>query len=300
MNRLYIINPASGVIRVNRYKSLINKLTKKYVPLDSIYIVETRMPNDIKKLVEEFIIEHGKEDLIVYVVGGDGTLNEAISVLVSNKIPLVPVPAGTGNDYAKSIYTYITARKIIIESFNATYRTVDVMKTLKGYALNVVNCGFDAKVGNNIKYFRKLPIINGTAKYNLSIALTLLFNKNYKCKIRIDNQPIKGNFTLVAIGKGRFYGGGVEVLPHARLNDKKIDVCLVRATSILEKIRFLPKLKKGKHEEIPGVKMYKCSKVTVVSRKKIPMSIDGETFAANKLKVEILPQVLKIPIDTKK
>lgn len=298
MKRIFIINPASGRIRVQKYEKLINKLMNKYKLGEEFYIFVTEKPNDIKRILDCNITN---EESIVYVVGGDGTLSEALLGLLKHKSNFIPIPAGTGNDYVKSIYEYRSARKIILESFNDRYRKVDIMETSIGYALNVVDFGFDAQVAANIKYFRKIPLISGKFKYNLSILMTLFFNKNYKFKIRIDGKIKKGYYTLCAVGKGRFYGGGIEVLPKAKLSDKYLHVCLIRSTSVLEKLRFLPRLKEGKHEKINGVEMLKCTEFSIVSNKKFPISIDGEIYnSTNRFKVKVIPQILKVSKQTKK
>ena len=295
MNRIFILNPVSGKGRNLKYIGRINKIFKDTE--DNIIIEQTQKPNDVRRIIEKYIEMYGADNIICYVIGGDGTLSEGISIAIKKHIKFVPVPAGTGNDYVRSIYRYKSGRTILKKSIDCKrYRRAGVMQTNRSYALNVVSCGFDAKVGDNIKYFKKIPFITGSFAYHLSILYTLFFNKNYKFKIRIDDKIFKGKYTLVAIGKGKYYGGGVKILPDAKVTDKKMHVCIARQTSVFEKLQLLPKLKKAKHAEIDGVEFFECDSISIVSTRKFPISLDGEVYLDNKLKVTSLPRVLRIPI----
>lgn len=295
MNRIFIINPESGKGRNLKYIGRINSIFKKCE--DNIIIEQTKKPNDIRRIITMYVEKYGAENIICYIIGGDGTLKEAVAVCVLNNVTIVPIPAGTGNDYVRSIYKYKTPRKILKKSIDCKkYRKAGVMQTQFGYAINVISVGFDAKVGENIKYFRRLPFITGSFAYNLSILFTLFRNKNYKFKIRVDDKVFKGKFTLVALGKGKYYGGGVKILPDAKVSDKNIRVCIARQTTLLEKLKFLPKLKKGEHADIEGVTFVEGKEISIVSTRKFPCSMDGEVFLTNKIKITSVPRALKIPI----
>lgn len=295
MNRIFIINPESGKGRNLKYIGRIKSIFKNCG--DNIVIEQTKKPNDIRRIVNKYIKKYGVENIICYIIGGDGTLSESVSVAVANGVTIVPVPAGTGNDYVKSIYKYKTGRKILKRSINCKrYRKAGVMQTQYGYAINVISVGFDAQVGENIKYFRRLPFITGSFAYNLSILFTLFSNKNYKFKIRVDDKVFKGRYTLAALGKGKYYGGGIKILPDASVSSKNINICIARQTSLLEKLKFLPKLKKARHDEIDGVIFLEGKEISIVSTRKFPCSMDGEVFMTNKIKVTSVPRALKIPI----
>ncbi len=295
MNRIFILNPVSGKGRNLKYIGRINKIFKNTG--DNIIIEQTQKPNDVRRIINKYVEKYGANEIVCYIIGGDGTLSESLSIAIAKNIKIVPVPAGTGNDYVRSIYKYKSGRTILKKSIECKrYRRAGVMQTLNGYALNVISCGFDAKVGENIKYFKKLPFITGSFAYHLSILYTLFSNKNYKFKIRIDDKVFKGKYTLVAIGKGKYYGGGVKILPDAKVTDKKMQVCIARQTTVLEKLHFLPKLKKARHGEINGVEFFECDSISIVSTRKFPISLDGEVYLDNKLKVTSLPRTLRIPI----
>lgn len=150
-------------------------------------------------------------------------------------------------------------------------------------------------VAQNVDKFRKLSFLSGKMKYNLSIFYTLIRNKNYKLKIRLDEDKVyKGKFTLAVIANGKYYGGGVKPCPTANITDGLIDTCIVDSTSIMQKIRFLPSYKKGEHEKYKQAHFDKAKKVSIVSNQKFPVSIDGEVFYTNRVSVEVLKKAVNI------
>ena len=153
--------------------------------------------------------------------------------------------------------------------------------------MNVSNAGLDAAIADNMNLFRKWPLISGSMKYKLAIAYTIFGAKKYKLKIRIDNKIYKGVYTLIAIGNNKYYGGGVKALPDADIADGKFNICLIDATTLMQKLIFLPKYSKGKHEGISIVKLLEGKEISVVSTRKIPVSIDGEIVLTNRFKAKI-------------
>ena len=208
---------------------------------------------------------------------------------------IVVIPAGTGNDFIKSISKYTSMRKIVLASIHAPATPTDIIKFNKDkYCINILNLGFDAKIASNVDIFRKVPLISGSAKYTLAIFYTLLKNKNYRLKIRINDTVLKNAFTLVAIANGKFYGGGVCPEPTADTTDGILNVCAVTHTTLPQKLFLLPKYKKGKHEKINQLTHFTAQDIVVSSYKKIPVSIDGEVIYSNKIHAKVLPQAVNI------
>ena len=158
----------------------------------------------------------------------------------------------------------------------------------------MLNAGLDAEIADNMELFRKWSFLSGSMKYRLAIAYTLFRAKKYKMKIRVDDKVYKGVYTLVAIGNNKYYGGGIKALPDASIDDSILDICLIDSTSFIQKLVFLPKYSKGKHEKISLVKLIKGKEVSVVSHKKIPLSIDGEIMLTNRFKAKIEEKSINI------
>ena len=256
-------------------------------------IISCTYSGELKKLSYEI---SNKQKTRFYCIGGDGTLNEIVSGIVNTDSEIVVLPCGTGNDFSRYINEYSSLRKIIINSINEKPTKVDVMK-LSGnrYCINILNAGFDALVAYNMNKFRWIPLISGTAKYNLAILYTLFFNRNYKLRIKTNEYVIKNKFTLVAVSNARYYGGGIIPCPNSVADDGKLSVCAVGPTSLFTKIILLPKYKKCKHENLKLANINdNITSVSIVSNRKFPLSIDGEIIYTNRIRAQIIKSAVNI------
>lgn len=292
MVRLVILNPMAGSGKGLKYKEGIKKIFENMqkaglISGDKVFIELTNYIGHATKIVEEYI-EKYTLPIVVYVVGGDGTLSEVAQACKHvDRVSMVVIPRGTGNDFARSTNSYRSMRKIIRGSIHTEPVKVDSISIAKYTCMNVLNAGLDAAIADNMNLFRKWPFISGSMKYKLGIAYTIFGARNYKLKIRVDDKIYKGMYTLIAIGNNKYYGGGVKALPDAKIDDGLLDICLIDSTTLLQKLIFLPKYSKGKHEDINLVKLLKGKYVSVVSTRKIPVSIDGEIVYTNKFKAKI-------------
>lgn len=299
MIRLVIVNPMAGTGRGEKYLKSIDKIfsnVKKEGKIkdDKIFLELTKAIGDATLIVKDYLSKYN-EEFVIYVVGGDGTISEvAYAIKHTPNASMVVIPKGTGNDFAKVTNSYKSMRKIIRESLNKNSEVVDSIKLKDRLSMNVVNLGFDAAIANNMEKFRHFPFISGSMKYRLSIFYTLFSAKKYRLKVRVDDKIFKGSYTLVAIGNNKYYGGGVKILPDAIMTDGVLDICLVDSTTLMQKLRYLPKLTKGKHTNLKIVKMLKGENISVVSNKKFPVSIDGEIIETNRLHIKVDKNSIRI------
>lgn len=282
MVRLVVVNPYAGNKRGSKYAKIIEKVFEnlkrdKFCIEDKIFIEYTEYAGHATEIVIEYSIMYKHEDIVVYVLGGDGTVSEvATAINEKDNISMVAIPKGTGNDFAKATNSYKSIRKIIKSSIENKPKKVDCISVKGKVITNMINTGLDAAIAYNLKYFRNIPLISGKMKYNLAILYTVFTPRTYNIKMRIDGKVYKGKYTLVAVGNNKYCGGGINILPHAEISDGALDVCIIKNTSLLQKIKYLPKLTKGKHEGISLVEMLRAEKISVVSNKKIPVGFDGE------------------------
>lgn len=290
LKHVIIVNPVAG----NRNNLKRGKNIQKLLAKNSIFaeIVVSTKPNEITELVKKIC---QKEQTRFYSIGGDGTLNEVITGLIGTDSEVVVVPAGTGNDFVKSISCYKSMRKIVLASINTPSTPTDIIHFNNNrYCINILNLGLDAQIAANMEKFRKLPFISGSAKYNLSIFYTLTHAKNYKLKVRIGDFVEKGSYTLAAIANGKYYGGGVCPSPKADTTDGVLNITLVEHSTLLQKLVLLPKYKKGKHESIRQLRHFDTKDITVVSNKTLPVSIDGEIIFTNRIHAKVLPKAVNV------
>jgi len=300
MIRLVIVNPYSGNRRGIKYAKTIEKvftdLKKEYdIIEDNVFIEYTEYNGHATEIVLEYEIKFKNEEMIVYVVGGDGTLSEvATAINGKNNISMVVIPKGTGNDFARAINSYRSIRKIVKTSILNKPEKVDCILVNKKVATNMINAGLDAAIAANLDKFRKIPLISGNIKYKLAIFYTVFLPKIYNLKIRIDDRVIKGKFTLIAIGNNKYYGAGVKIVPDADIQDGILDICIVKNINLLQKMMYLPKVMKGKHTHLKVVELCRGKNIFVSSNKKLPVSIDGELHFIKGFRAKVSQKTLSV------
>lgn len=291
MKHLFIVNPMAGK---GKSLKLIPEIEKIFNILKEEYKIEiTQFPKHATELVKHYT---SKEDYRVYAVGGDGTLNEVLNGMVQSNSSLAVIPAGSGNDFIKSI-TSTPKQNILERTILGTDKFIDIGTINNRYFLNVSSLGIDAKIAFNAKYFKRLPFINGFLAYYFSIMFTIFNYSSENLHIKIDNTELILKSLLVAFGNGSCYGGGMKVLPKAKIDDGYFDVCHVKALGKLKILRFFPLIIKGHHEKLAEfVTFYKCKTAEVSCKKAIPINIDGEILLSNHISLEIFSSKVKFVI----
>ena len=97
--------------------------------------------------------------------------------------------------------------------------------------------------------------------------------------IEIDGKTHKGEYTLVAICNGQYYGGGLHICPQASLSDGKITLCLAKAMSRPKTMTIFPYLVAGQHHRLKAVSFVECEEVCITLAKGAEsLSLDGNLY----------------------
>ena len=291
MKHLFIVNPAAGKGKGMQYITEIKSLLEGKAD----YCIKiTEKKGQATEIVKQYT---SKDDYIVYAIGGDGTINEVVNGMVGSGSSLAIIPAGSGNDFIKTIYPKYNKGELLHKLLNGRTECIDLVKINEKYFLNIVSVGVDAEVAFNAIAFKKMKYIKGEAAYLMSIFKTLCSYKSTQFKVILDGkQTCDKKILLLAVANGRFYGGGIPIAPHAKVNDAKADICLVKELKFGKILTIIPKLFKAKHEEAEEVEVYRANQIEIESAELFRVNIDGEIVTANKVNMQVMPQAIQIVI----
>jgi len=232
----------------------------------------------------------------VVSVGGDGTINEVVNGLNGSTARLGIIPAGSGNDFIKSIGVPRRPSHALSVLLEGNTRTVDVgtVRCTPGKEgegnfgtrlfVNGVGVGFDAAVAART---REIGYLSGTALYILAVLQTLGKYTPPRFTIRSAAFSREARGLLIAIGNGQCAGGGFYLTPDAAVDDGLLDVCSVDEKNIFQILRLMPKVMRGKHHNVPGVKFFRSNELVISSDEQFYVHADGEIVGANVRRVEI-------------
>lgn len=143
--------------------------------------------------------------------------------------------------------------------------------------LNIASIGFDSEVVKNTQMIRK-RIKLGIA-YVIGVLKTLVTFRDKKIKLEIDDILVDKNILLVAVGNGKYYGGGLKILPMAIVEDGYFHVCIVSRPSKIKLLFLFPSIFKGKHIKFKKyVEIVKAKKIKVITEDEIYLNVDGEIY----------------------
>ena len=287
----FIINPISGRRTKQNIPEIIQSVIdcKKY----EFEICFTEYAGHARQLSREAA---EKGTTIVVAVGGDGTINEVASQIISTETVLGIVPLGSGNGLARHLGIPISARKAIQLINKSNIAAIDTASINGKAFISIAGIGFDALVARKFSknkkrgFFSYLRIITkGYRKY-----------KPKKYELKFDNGlHIKTRAFFISFANSNQFGYNTSIAPKAKLDDGKIDVCIVQKPRVFEmpliaNLLFLKQIHKS-----PLVEIIPASGLTV-NRNKRTVNLDGEAIKLKKkLKIKVHPLSLKIIIPEK-
>ena len=199
----------------------------------------------------------------IIAVGGDGLMHMCIQVTAFTQMPLVAIPAGTGNDFVRALgWNPDKPLEPLWSALNSEPSKIDLGNVDGEYFAAIASTGFDSLVNERANRM-KWP--KGPAKYNVAMALELPKFKPIKYRFIIDGKEFNREAMLIAAGNGSSYGGGMLVCPNAKLNDGLIDLMILNPVSKREFIQIFPSVYEGKHIEHPEVEIFKAKEIYIES-----------------------------------
>lgn len=197
---------------------------------------------------------------VVIVVGGDGMVHLAIQELAHKDVALLLIPAGTGNDFARSLGLPLNDPLAALnQGLNGRASRIDLGKVNNRYFAEILSTGFDSLVNERANRIR----MKSKRKYDLAMLLELPLFKPLAYEIELDDRRIETEAMLIAIANGASYGGGMKVCPNASLTDGLFDLMILEPVSKFELLRVFPRVFKGTHITHPRVRIERARSVTV-------------------------------------
>ncbi|MFF2193866.1 diacylglycerol kinase [Streptomyces sp. NPDC058157] len=232
----------------------------------------------------------------VIAVGGDGVVSLALQALAGTLTPLGVVAAGTGNDFARSLGLPVRqparAGRLAAEALKeGRIREIDLGRVGDTWYGTVLCSGFDSRVNDRGNRMR-LPL--GRFKYDLAILAELAAFRPRPYRITLDDGPaVETEATLVAVGNGTSYGGGMRICAGARPDDGLLDVTVVGACSRATLLKVFPQVYQGTHLGHPAVTVHRAAKV-VLEAPGLTAYADGEPLGPLPVTAECVPGALRL------
>ena len=276
-----IVNPAAGRGGV---RAKLPELRETFSAHGIRTLYETSARGDEEALTARAINE-GYTTIVA--VGGDGTCGRIAGAILESRAGcrLAVVPAGTGNDFAKTLgvgeYTPEQIARLVARGEETR---IDVGLANGNYFINSCGFGFDASV---LEATSRVRFLKGDAIY-IYAALKQLFT--YRgLDVSADGAAgvARGRMLMVTVSLGRWLGGAFMIAPHASVLDGRLDACFIADTGVLERARLFASALRGNHVGMRSVKTASVQQLALTFADAPSMEMDGELRFAQSRTIDV-------------
>lgn len=299
---LVIVNPNAGIGKARKdWVQISGLLSRRGLNYLALF---TEGPRHAIDLTASYI---GKGFRKIIVVGGDGTMNEAVNGIFKQQtvpttdISLGMLSVGTGNDwgrtfsipkeYEKAIAVIKAGNSMLQDAGTVSYYNDD--KKEERYFINMAGLGFDGLVAQKTNA-DKMKGKSNPLLYLANLVSSLFSFKSCGARVVVDGEELKDKMFSISIGIGKYNGGGMQQAPDAKPDDGLFDITLIKDMTKLSVVANVIRLYNGtikKHKKVEGLT---GKKVIIESDQPILLEADGESLGHSPFEFNIIPQSIRV------
>lgn len=284
-----IYNPAAGKLR--RDPARILQRTTEALASANVRprLAPTSGPGDATGIARRSIAEGA--DLII-VLGGDGTINEAVNGMVHSRATLGILPAGTANVLAMELGLGSRLGRAIDRLAGSVERRIAIGKLCNGSGLErhflaMGGAGLDAKIVYDLNPWLKARA--GKLAYWLS-GFGHITQRVGQCEVRIGDRTYRSGFVLAS--RVRNYGGDLEIARAASLLRPDFEVVIFEGSNPLRYLWYMLGVGAKMVQKMPGVHTVRARHVAITSD--VHLQVDGEYAGRAPACFEIVPGAITL------
>lgn len=218
----------------------------------------------------------------IVAVGGDGSIHAVVTAIddldAFDDVQVAIIPLGTGNDFIRTLGISDDPVEAARQAVASEPRPADLIRDDTGaLVVNAVHIGLGAEANVKAEPWKKAF---GPVGYAIGAIITGVVGRGIRATVHVDGTRVHSPRRLiqVAVGNGRFVGGGAPLLPEADPFDGHLDVAVVWAHARWKRLGYAWRLRRGRHPLRDDVSYLKGSQVTVRGER-TPANVDGDICA---------------------
>ena len=228
----------------------------------------------------------------VVLGGGDGTLHAAAPALRDTGLTLGILPLGTANDLARSLEIPndpAAAASIVIGGESCAI-DLGVVNGIPFF--NVASVGLSVEVTKRLTGIMKRRF--GILAYALAAGLTVINSRRFSVALRADEVETLTTTLQIAVGNGRFYGGGNLVEQNADIADGILNVYSLEPRARWRLLLMASAFRTGAHGGFPEIRTIACRSLAVITKQPHAICADGEIVSQTPAAFGILPKAIRV------
>jgi YegS/Rv2252/BmrU family lipid kinase len=248
----------------------------------------TEKPQELPNIIRSY---RDRVDLVI-IGGGDGTLNAAIEGLVDTQLPLGILPLGTANDLARTLQIPQSIPQACQVIATGHSQRIDLGKVNHKHFFNVASLGLSVQITRQLD--KKAKRTWGVLAYAATAIQVIWKTRPFRAEIRIGEDSIRVKTVQIAVGNGRYYGGGMAVADDAAINDQRLDLYSLEYQHWWQILLLVPALWRGTHANWSGVRSLQGKEFDIYTRKAHPINADGEIVTYTPAKFRLIPKAMEV------
>lgn len=286
MRALLIINPASRLGAEASLQLGIKLLQQARIDVQQ---VTSQSAEETRKT----ILKHRDKIDFVIVGGGDGTLSSTAHTLIETKLPLAILPLGTANDLARSLGIPQEPEEALAAITKNVRTRIDVGMVNDQYFFNVAHMGLGVRVTQELT-----PDVKkhwGVFSYLRAFFAALTRIRQFRVNLEVDGEKHSLRSIQLAVGNGRYYGGGNVIDEEARMDDGLLSLYSLRPQSVWELLTLAPLLRDGKQRLAKRVFRVRGRKIRIHTRPGgREIHADGDPVGRTPATFTLLPGAIEV------
>ena len=271
----------------------LDRLEELGVPLGATYAIRdpVRLPETVREVLHE-----GSGSRLLILGGGDGSVSSVVDFLAHHDVILGLLPLGTANDFARTLGIPADVEKACETIAGGKIVDVDLGLAGDNYYVNVASVGLSVGVTQALSPRLKRRI--GALAYPTAAIRAFLSHEPFSARLSFpdgDHEPVEYERLLqVAVGNGRFYGGGMIVAPESGIDDRRLDVYAIEIGRHRDLVGVARYLKSGDFIRSDSVGHFRTERVRLETEPDLPVNIDGEVVTRTPQDFSVAQNALKV------
>lgn len=270
-----IVNTRSrtGEAAFSRARDLLGEMG---VSVEMAYPVAdpVRLPETVQEALSEGC------DLLI-LGGGDGTVSSVVDFLADTEVVMGLLPLGTANDFARTLEIPSDLREACETIARGKVVDIDLGLAGENYYVNVASVGLSVGVTQALS--SQLKKRAGALAYSMAAVKAFFKHEPFSARLSFpdgDHEPVEFERLLqVAVGNGRFYGGGMIVSPGSGIDDHTLDMYAIEMGRHRDLFGVARYFKSGDFVRTDNVRQYATTRVLLETEPVQAVNIDGEVVA---------------------
>ncbi|WP_164508044.1 diacylglycerol/lipid kinase family protein [Lapidilactobacillus wuchangensis] len=305
-----IINPQAGSGAAAKvWPKLKAALTTAQINFDYYFTEYSGHATSLsRKLAQQLTPSQATNDVFL-VVGGDGTVNQVLNGIhdvTDRPIPIAYFPAGSGNDFARSLHlkqkisTFIEHLQKIRQASDLNVFAVQIKdetgQTQQQLLINNFGMGFDAHVVHLTEHSPLKAKLNrwhlGNLAYVINLISVLKNQKSFAVDVKTQQQQAHFDQAyLVTLTNIAYFGGGVPIVPTADPHIEELNLIILEKPNLLKFIGlFILMLANGRHLNSPAVHLFKTDQIQISCQPAQYGQMDGEDMGHHAFQLQATNQ----------